>query len=327
MRRREFITLLGGAAATWPLVAHTQQPPMPVIGFLNAASPGPWASFVAAFRNGLKESGYVEGQSVVIEYRWAEGKYDKLPELAADLVHRGVSVIAATGGSVSVLSAKAATTTIPIVFSTGIDPVRLGLVASFNRPGGNLTGVMLIVSELGGKLLGLLREMVPTATLIAVLLNPNSPTTEVELNYIQQAARDIKQEIHILHARDEREIDAAFATMIQLGARALLVGTDPFFNSRRDQLVALAARHRIPAIYEEREYAAAGGLMSYGTSFAEGYRQVGLYTGRILKGEKAADLPVVQAVKFEFVINLKTAKALGLDVPLQLQQRADEVIE
>ena len=327
MRRREFITLIGGAAAAWPLAAQAQQPAMPVVGFLNGASPGPWANLVAAFRNGLKESGYVEGQSVAIEYRWAEGKYDKLPELAADLVHRGVSVIAATGGSVSVLAAKAVTMTIPIVFSIGIDPVRRGLVASLNRPGGNLTGVMLLNPELGGKQLGLLRETVPTATLIAVLLNPNSPVAEYELNYIQQAARYIKQEIHILHAQDEREIDAAFATMIQLGAGALLVGADPFFNSRRDQLVALAARHRIPAIYEEREYAAAGGLMSYGTSFAEAYRQVGLYTGRILKGEKPADLPVVQSSKFEFVINLKTAKALGLDVPLQLQQRADEVIE
>jgi putative ABC transport system substrate-binding protein len=327
MRRREFITLLGGAAAAWPVVAGAQQPPMPVIGFLNAASPAPWASFVAAFRNGLKESGYVEGQSVAIEYRWAEGKYDKLPELAADLVRQGVSVIVATGGSVSVLSAKAATTTIPIVFSTGIDPVRLGLVASFNRPGGNLTGVMLLVSELGGKLLGLLREIVPTGTLIAVLLNPDSPTAEYELNYIQQAARNIKQEIHILHARNGREIDAAFATMIQLGTGALLVGTDPFFNSRRDQLVALAAHHRIPAIYEEREYAATGGLMSYGTSFAEGYRQVGLYTGRILKGEKPADLPIVQATKFEMVINLKAAKSLGLTVPFGLLNAADEVIE
>jgi putative ABC transport system substrate-binding protein len=327
MRRREFIAGLASTTAAWPLAAQAQQPAMPVVGFLNAASPGPWANLVAAFRNGLKESGYVEGQSVAIEYRWAEGRYDKLPELAADLVHRGVSVIAATGGTVSVLSAKAATTTIPIVFSIGIDPVRRGLVASLNRPGGNLTGVMLLNSELGGKQLGLLRETVPTATLIAVLLNPNSPVAEEELNQIQQAARYIKQEIHILHAQDEREIDAAFATMIQLRAGALLVGSDPFFNSRRDQLVALAARHRIPAIYEEREYAAAGGLMSYGTSFAEGYRQVGLYTGRILKGEKPADLPVVQSFKFEFAINLKTAKALGLDVPLQLQQRADEVIE
>ena len=327
MRRREFITLIGGAAAAWPLAAQAQQPAMPVVGFLNAASPGPWANLVAAFRNGLKESGYVEGQSVAIEYRWAEGKYDKLPELAADLVRRGVSVIVATGGSVSVLSAKAATTTIPIVFSTGIDPVGLGLVASLNRPGGNSTGVMLLVSELGGKLLGLLREIVPTGTLIAVLLNPNGPSAEYELNYIQQAARNIKQAIHILHARDEREIDAAFATMIQLGAGALLVGSDPFFNSRRDQLVTLAARHRIPAIYEEREYAAAGGLMSYGTSFAEGYRQVGLYTGRILKGEKPADLPIVQAAKFEMVINLKAAKSLGLTVPFGLLNAADEVIE
>ena len=323
--RREFLAALGSAAA-WPMVARAQQS-IPVIGFLNSASPVPWMNLVTAFRNGLEAFGYVEGQNVAIEYRWADGQYDRLPELANDLVRRKVSVIAATGGAVSARAAKAATATIPIVFSIGGDPVRLGLVESINRPGGNVTGVMLLVSQLGTKKLELLRKVVPTAALIAVLLNPNTVVAAEELNDIQQAARNLKQDIHILKASDAHEVGAAFATMVQLGAGALIVETDPFFNSQRDQLIALAARQRIPAIYEGRAFTAAGGLISYGTSFAEAYRQIGLYTGRILKGDKPSDLPVVESTKFELVINLKTAKALNLTMPPTLIAEADEVIE
>jgi putative ABC transport system substrate-binding protein len=327
MRRREFVGLFCSATAIWPLAARGQQPAIPIIGFLNGASAGPWKNFVAAFRNGLRETGYIEGQNVGIEYRWADGRYDRLPELANDLVRRKVDVIAATGGIISARAAEAATATIPIVFSVGDDPVKLGLVASLNRPGRNATGVALFVSELGAKKLGLLRELVPTVGLIAVLLNSNSPASKNELNDIEQAAHDLQQDIHILWASNERELDVAFETMTKLRAGALIVAADPFLNSHRDQIIALVARQRIAAIYEGRDFAVAGGLMSYGTNFAEAYRQVGLYTGRILKGDKPANLPVVQSTKFEFVINLKTAKLLNLNVPPTLLAEADEVVE
>jgi putative tryptophan/tyrosine transport system substrate-binding protein len=300
---------------------------MPVLGYLSLASPGPFAHLVAAFSDGLKEIGYVGGQNVAIEYRWAEGQYERLPALSADLVRRQVTVIVATGGSVVGLVAKAATGTIPIVISSGGDPVKLGLVASLSRPGGNVTGVHLFLSLLDPKKLGLLRELVPQASVIAVLLNPNAADIQARLADVHEAAHAARQQIHVLHASTERELDTAFATLSQVQAGALVVGADAFFNSRRDHVVALAARHAIPAIYEGRDYAVAGGLASYGTSLADGYRQVGIYTGRILKGEKPADLPVVQSTRFELVINLKTANALGLTVPDKLLVAADEVIE
>jgi putative ABC transport system substrate-binding protein len=326
MRRRDFITLLGGAAS-WPLAAHAQQSAVPVVGFLNSASPSAWKPYLEAFRQGVNEAGYVEGRTVAIEYRWAEGQYERLPSLAADLVRRKVAVIVATGGTPPALAAKAATKTIPIVFTIGADPVKLGLVASLNRPGGNVTGVNQFVSQMEGKRLGLLREVVPSAALIAVLLNPTNPNAATQLKDVQEAARALGQQIHILHASSEAELEAAFATAREVGCGGLLVAADPFFNSRRTYIIALAARHAIPAIYEQREHALAGGLMSYGTNLSDGYRQVGIYTGRILKGEKPADLPVAQAIKFEFIINLTTAKALGIVVPPMLSARADEVIE
>ena len=326
MDRRAFISLIGSAAVAPPLAALAQQA-MPVIGFLNTRSPAENAADVAAFRKGLAEGGFFEGRNVAVEYRWAEGKFDRLPGLAAELVNRRVQIIAALGGEPSVLAAKAATTTTPIVFAIGGNPVEAGFVASLNRPGGNITGVSLLLTEMEGKRLSLLHELVPSAAVIAVLLNPAMTTFDGQSQSIQEAARAVGQKIQILGAQNESEIDAAFANIAQMKAGALLIGTDPFMISRRDQVVALAARYAIPVAYPARQYATAGGLMSYGVDIAEAYHQVGVYTARILRGERPSDLPVHQATKFEFVINLKTSKALGIQVPPDLSARADEVIE
>jgi len=328
VKRREFITLLGGAAAAWPLeVRAAQQPTIPIVGYLHSDSPQTVVGLLAAFREGLRETGYVEGQNVAIEYRWAENDLSRIPELVADLVHRRVAVIATPGGSAATLAAKAATTTIPIVFSLGLDPVQLGLVESLSRPGGNITGVNSMSNELVAKRLGLSHELLPTATRLGVLVNPQNPTTESLKKDVEAAATAIGPQIEFFTASTEAEIDTAFASLVQRRTDALVVHPDNLFINRRVQLITLAARHAVPVIYPLRPDAEAGGLMSYGTKLADAHRQAGVYTGRILKGAKPADLPVVQPTKFEFIINLQTAKTIGLTVPPTLLALADEVIE
>jgi putative tryptophan/tyrosine transport system substrate-binding protein len=327
VKRRQFITLLGGAAAAWPLAARAQQPAMPAIGFLDSKSSDDSAHMVAAFRRGLNESTFIEGQNVTIEFRWAQNQYDQLPVLAADLVRRRVDVIAATGGPAA-LAAKAASATIPIVFRVAADPIAAGLVASLSRPGGNVTGVTSLNLEVGSKRLEFLHELVPTATIMAALVNPTNPTNaEILSRDLQATARLLGLQLHLLHASSDADIDAVFATLTELRAAGLVIGTDALFTSRDEKLAALGLRYRIPTIYQWREFVAAGGLVSYGGSFADSYRLAGVYTGRILKGEKPAELPVQQATKLELFINLKTAKALGITVPPTLLALADEVIE
>jgi putative ABC transport system substrate-binding protein len=325
MKRREFITLLGGAAA-WPVAARAQQQG-PVIGFLHTASEDAFRSQLAAFHHGLKNAGYIEGRNVAIEYRWAKGRLERLSELAADLVRRQVAVIASTGGNNSALAAKAATTAIPIVFTSGSDPVKLGLVASLNRPDGNLTGASFFVAHLGEKVLGLLHELVPKDALIVVLINPKSPEAQFQLADIERAAASLGRQIQFLNASTAAEIDQAFTVLTNRRAGALFISAEPFFLGQMDQLAALAMRHRIPATFVLRDFPAAGGLMSYGTSINDAYRQAGVYTGLILKGAKPADLPVTQSTRFELVINLKTAEALGVRIPPGILAIADEVIE
>jgi putative tryptophan/tyrosine transport system substrate-binding protein len=326
VKRREFIAGLGSAAA-WPVVALGQQSAMPVVGYLDAGAPGPSAAVVAAFRKGLSETGYVEGQSVAIEYRWAEGQYDRLPVLIGDLVHRQVAVIVSLGGAQAALEAKAGTTTIPIVFSLGVDPVAFGIVASLNRPGGNLTGVSTLGTELGPKRLQLLHQLRPTANLFALLVNPMGSAAVTQSGGLQAAASALGLTLHVLHASIDRDLDIAFATVTQLGAGGLVIGGDVFFDSRFEQLAALALRHAVPTIYQYRGFVEVGGLMSYGGSITDHARTVGVYVGRILKGEKPADLPVQQSTTVELMINLKTAKALGLTIPETLLATADEVIQ
>jgi putative ABC transport system substrate-binding protein len=325
--RRQFISVLGGTAVAWPPLARAQQPAMPVIGYLTSLSPGPADIRRAAFWQGLRTTGYVEGQNVASEYRWAEGHYDRLPALAADLVDHKVSVLAAVGGNPSAVAAKAATTTVPIVFVIGGDPVKLGLVSSLNHPGGNLTGSSFLLNALTAKRLEMLHELVPAAKVVGYLVNPTNPSSQSELTDVQAAARALRLQLIVLNANDEREIDAAFANFSQQGIEAFFTGADIFFFNRREQIVAQAAHYAMPAVYHLRDFAADGGLMSYGTSLDDAYLLAGVYAGRILKGEKPADLPVQQSVKVELVINLKTAKTLGLTFPLTLLGRAEEVIE
>jgi putative ABC transport system substrate-binding protein len=319
--------VFAGVAGMWTLDARAQQSAVPVIGFLSSGSPKAYAGRVTGFRKGLNELGYIDGQNLTIEFRWAQGQYDRLPVFAADLVQQKVAVIVSSGGDVAALSAKAATSSIPIVTVSGSDPVKAGLVASFNRPGGNVTGASFVATELETKRLEILRDVVPTAAVIGVLINPTNPAAESRSKDLQMAARTLERNIHILNASSENDLEPAFATLTQQRADALLVSTDSFFTSQRDRLVALAARHALPTIYAWREFVEAGGLVSYGPIIDEVYRQVGIYTGRILKGEKPADLPFLRPTKFELVINLKTAMALGLTVPPLTLARADELIE
>ena len=328
MKRRQFITLLGGAAAAWPLAARAQQPAMPVVGIINAGAPETSVSRVTAFRQGLGELGYLDGQNVTIEYRWAEGRYDRYPELVADLIRRKVSVIATGASGPAAFAAKAATSSMPIVFGVGEDPVRLGLVASLARPGGNVTGVNFFTAEVAAKRLGLLRELAPRTTRVAVLVNPaNAASAESTARDVRAAAPALGLQVQMLNATTVREIDTAYASLVRERADALVVAGDGFFNSRRVQLAMLAVRHAIPATYSVRDYPEAGGLISYGTSFADTFRQIGIYCGRILKGATPADLPVLQSTKFELVVNMQAARMLGIEVPPMLIARADEVIE
>jgi putative ABC transport system substrate-binding protein len=327
MRRREFISLLGGAAAGWPMAVRAQQPTMPVIGFLSSRSPGESAGLVAAFRRGLGEAGFVEGQNVVIAFRWAESRYDQLPALAAELVGLRVAVLFAAGGPPSALTAKAATTTIPIVFSAVNDPVRLGLVASLNRPGANVTGMSTFTSEVATKSVQLLRELVPAAAVIAYLVNPSSPSAEIYSKEAVTVARALGIQVHVLNASTEHDLDEAFASFAKLGVGGLFVPGEPFFNSQRDRIAALSAKYAVAGMFPFRDYVVAGGLMSYGASLKDSYRRAGVYLGRILNGEKPADLPVMQPIEFELVLNLKTAKTLGLTIPDKLLALADELIE
>ena len=327
IKRREFITLLAGAAAAWPLAARAQQPAVPVVGILASVSPAPYAGFIAAIKEGLQQTGYIEGRNVTIEYRWAEGHYDRLPQQAIELVDRGVAVIILVGGGPTIAVAKAATATIPIVFVMGDDPVKSGAVTALNRPGGNATVVNLLTVAMEAKRLQLLHELVPNVAVVAIIVNPNNPQAAEQLQDLQAAARTLGVEVEVFKAGSPSDIDTAFASLVGRRAGALLVAADAFFNTRREQFVVLTARHALPAIFHFREFAAAGGLMSYGPSLTDAYRQDGIYAGRILKGEKPAEMPVQQAVKIELVINLQTARALGLTIPLPLLGRADEVIE